>query len=74
MLIKEENSITWMPPLRDNEHGWLVIDKQPWLITSWHHFDDFGQSLETVTARSPQGHSDEFYSLDDGLNWTDDLD
>jgi len=65
----QEEEIRWLPPLRDNDHGWLTVEGEQWLITKWHHFDDFGQTIETVEAKSPQGHVDEFYSMDEGLNW-----
>ena len=74
MDVKEKAEISWMPPLRGGDHGWLIIDKVPWLITSWHHFDDFGQTMETVHAFCAQsGESDEFYSTDDGRTWIEDL-
>jgi len=65
--------ITWVPPLRNNEHGWLNVEGKMWLITNWHHFDDFGQTIETVTARSPAGELTEFYSMDEGLSWCTEL-
>jgi hypothetical protein len=69
----QEEEISWMPPVRDREHGWLIIDTTPWLITSWHHFNDFGQTIETVNAKSPKGETEEFYSLDDGMHWHTEL-
>tara|TARA_B100000470_G_C19715224_1_gene357349 strand:- start:466 stop:702 length:237 start_codon:yes stop_codon:yes gene_type:complete len=69
--------ITFVPPLRTSDHGWLMVEGEEWLITKWHHFDDFGQTIETVTAR----HSGaltckemQFYSLDEGLTWSSELD
>ena len=65
-----------MPPLRSGpkEHGWLIIDGEQWHINNWHHFADFGQSIETVRAKSPAGKWVEVYSLDDGLTWISELD
>ena len=63
-----------MPPLRDNEHGWLIIEGLAWNITRWHHFDDFGQTIETVTAKHPNTRQEkEVYSLDEGLSWHTEL-
>ena len=70
MTINEK--ITWMPPLRQNEHGWLIINDEQWIIKSWHHFDDFGQTIETVTAVR-NGKEIEVYSIDEGLSWKDNL-
>ena len=70
----QEEEISWMPPLRGGDHGWLIIDKKPWLITKWHHFDDFGQTIETVNAKNgATGEADEFYSQDEGLTWHTEL-
>ena len=70
MRINEE--IRWMPPIRQGEHGWLIIGGDQWFIKKWHHFDDFGQTIETVTAnRGPK--EIEVYSIDEGLSWTDRL-
>ena len=74
MMIKEKN-ITWIPPLKNNEDGWLAIGGVNWFITNWHHFDDFGQTFETVTARHPSTRElIEVYSNDEGLTWSLDLD
>lgn len=70
MKIKE--NIRWMPPLRSYENGWLIIEDEQWLITNWHHFDDFGQTIETVTAKKNDTEV-EVYSLDEGMSWTDEL-
>ena len=69
----KKNKITWMPPLRQDEHGWLVIGEDKWRITKWHHFNDFGQTLETVTAEK-DGVSVQAYSLDEGTRFVFDLD
>ena len=68
-----KNKITWIPPLRQHEHGWLQIGDNKWMITKWHHFNDFGQTLETVTAKR-DGVSVDVYSLDEGLNFVFNLD
>ena len=71
----EKEEISWMPPVRANEHGWLIMDGVNWLITKWHHFDDFGQTIETVTARHPSTREEkEVYSMDEGLTWHTELD
>ena len=46
---KRENKITFVPPLRDNEEGWLNINGESIRITNTHHYDDFGQELLTYT-------------------------
>ena len=64
--------ISWMPGFRPGEHGWLMVEGEQWLITNWHHFDDFGQTIETVTARHSGAltcKEDQFYSLDEGVTW-----
>tara|TARA_R110002020_G_scaffold35609_2_gene107344 strand:+ start:514 stop:738 length:225 start_codon:yes stop_codon:yes gene_type:complete len=69
----EKEEISWLPPLRDRDHGWLNIEGELWLITKWHHFDDFGQTIETVTAK--KGDTEiEVYSMDEGLTWHTELD
>ena len=69
--MKKED-INWMPPVRDDEHGWLIIDGKDWWITDWHHYDDFGQSIETVRA-TRDGKEVEVYSMDEGLTWHTEL-
>ena len=61
-----------MPPLRHQEYGWLIIDGDEWFIKNWHYFNDFGQTLETVTA-TRNGEDIEVYSRDEGETWVDEL-
>ena len=71
-VTKED--ITWMPPLRSAEHGWLIVEGKSWFITKWHHFDDFGQMIETVDAKNGEtGETNQFYSLDEGQSWHTEL-
>jgi hypothetical protein len=74
---KEKENISWMPPVRAGDHGWLIVEGEEWLITKWHHFDDFGQTIDTVTARHSGALSCKemvFYSMDEGLTWCTELD
>ena len=68
----EKLDITWMPPLRSHENGWIIVNGEQFLITKWHHFDDFGQTIETVTAKR-NGEEIEVYSMDEGLTWHDEI-
>ena len=64
-----------MPGLRDEDHGWLIIKGENWLITDWHHFDDFGQTIETVTVKHPtEGDEIEVYSMNEGRTWHTEID
>tara|TARA_Y100001951_G_C11249577_1_gene245496 strand:+ start:427 stop:636 length:210 start_codon:yes stop_codon:yes gene_type:complete len=69
MIIKKEN-VTFVPPIRQNENGWLNINGKIIRITNIHHFDDFGQTIDTLTLEDGQ----EVYSLDEGETFTFDLD
>ena len=65
-----KEDIRYMPGLRNEDHGWLIIKGENWLITNWHHFDDYGQTIETVTVKHPCNREErEVYSLDEGLTW-----
>ena len=61
-----KTNITFLPPLRQGDHGWLNIDGKTFLITNIHHFDDFGMSMETLTLEDGQ----EVYSYDEGSTFT----
>ena len=63
-MIKTD--ITFLPPLRQDDHGWLNIDGEILRITNIHHFDDFGMSMETLTLEDGQ----EVYSYDEGSTFT----
>ena len=69
---REKLDITWMPAITKDECDWLIIDKEPWAVTNWHHFDDFGQTVETVTAKRDDMEI-EVYSMDEGLTWHDEI-
>ena len=61
--------------MRDNDLGWLNVNGEIMFITDWHHFDDFGQTVETVTARCDEtGEAIEIYSMDEGETWRTELD
>ena len=65
--IEKNKKITWIPPLTDNELGWISIDKVCWVITNWHTFDDFGQTVDTLTIKNPfTGEQKEVFSNDEG--------
>ena len=61
-MMIEKTNITFVPPMRQDDHGWLNIDGDTLLITKIHSFDDFGQSLDTLTLEDGQ----EVYSHDEG--------
>ena len=69
MISKKEN-ITLLPPFRQHEYGWLNINGEIIRITNIHHFDDFGQTVDTLTLEGGQ----EVYSQDEGETFTFDLD
>ena len=73
--MKKED-ITWLPGFRPNEDGWIVVDgTEKYVITDWHHFDDFGQTVETVQAKNPCTQEEiEVYSMDEGYTWHSELD
>ena len=62
-------NIRWMPPLRDGEFGYLIIDNEPCFINSWHTFDDYGCEMEIVEIVSRDGKTKEAYSDDGGETW-----
>ena len=80
MIMKTENKIRWMPPLKElqesgkNQHGWiyLIAGDRAWEITDWHSFDDLGQTIETLTIER-DGDMMEIYSHDEGETFTFDL-
>ena len=73
-MTKED--IVWLPGLRPQDDGWIVIDgTDKYEITNWHHFDDFGQTIETVTAKNMSTREEiEVYSMDEGHTWHSELD
>jgi len=65
--MKTMENISWIPPLRDDETGWIKIDGVVWEITNWHTFDDFGQTLDTLTIINRMtGEQKEVFSQDEG--------
>ena len=67
--------IRWVPQVsRKAANGWLIVNGEQRMIINWHHFADFGQTIETVKARCGiTGEVEQFYSLDEGLNWQKEL-
>ena len=63
------DSITLIPPLRNDHHGWLNINGNVWCIEAWHSFDDLGASLETLTV-SMRDMKWTVYSHDEGDTFT----
>ena len=78
MTVKDI-SITFIPPLRKDDDGWLNIDGKIWQIINWHSFSDLGQTLETLTIeRGNQVDSSKrmrttVYSQDEGETFTFDI-
>ena len=66
-MIKTD--ITFLPPLRKDDHGWLNIDGEICRITNIHHYDDFGHELDTLTVETKDGEMD-VYSQDEGSTFT----
>ena len=60
--MKTKDKIAFVPPLRDDEHGWLNINGETLLITSIHSFDDFGVEQDTLTLED----GSEFITQDGG--------
>ena len=65
--MKTKQSITFVPPIRQDEHGWLNVDGDIIRITDIHNFDDFGQEFDTLTLEDGQ----EFYTQDGGSTFTE---
>ena len=68
--MKTKDEITFVPPLKNDEHGWLNVNGEILRITNIHHFDDFGCEQETFTLEDGQ----EFISQDEGHTFRDLLD
>jgi hypothetical protein len=66
--MKTKDKITFVPPLRDDEHGWLNVNGEILLITNIHHFDDFGCEQETLTLED----GSEFITQDGGNTFKED--
>ena len=71
----KKEDITWLPGLRLQDDGWIVVNgTDQYVITNWHHFDDFGQTVETVQATNMCTREEiEVYSMDEGQSWHTEL-
>ena len=65
-----KDNITFIPPLRNDQHGWLNINSIIWNIDSIHSFDDFGASLDTLTVSHETLGTTEVYSHDECETFT----
>ena len=52
MITKKQNDITFIPPMRQDDHGWLNVDGDILLITNIHSFYDFGVEQDTITLEN----------------------
>ena len=57
-----EEKVTFVPPLRQGENGWLNIDGKTFRIVNIHTFDDFGVEHETLTLED----GSEYFTQDGG--------
>jgi hypothetical protein len=64
------NKITFIPPLKQDDHGWLDIDGDIIRITNIHNFDDFGVEQDTLTLEDGR----EFFTQDGGNTFREDWD
>ena len=77
MIIKTEKA-RWLPPLQalqdsgQNQHGWIILDRETWEITNLHSYADYGMTLETFTIEK-DGKTKEIYSYDEGETFTFDV-
>lgn len=62
------NKITFIPPLKQDDHGWLDIDGDIIRITNIHNFDDFGVEQDTLTLEDGR----EFFTQDGGNTFRED--
>ena len=60
--MKTKDKITYVPPMRQDEYGWLNINGETLLITSVHSFDDFGVEQDTFTLED----GSEYFTQDGG--------
>ena len=68
MITKKQNDITFIPPMRQDDHGWLNVDGEILLITNIHSFDDFGVEQDTLTLENGR----EFVTQDNGDTFWED--
>ena len=66
--MKTKDKITFLPPLRDDEHGWLNVNGEILRITNIHHFDWNGHEQETLTLEN----GSEFITQDEGNTFHED--
>ena len=62
METVKDISITFIPPLRKEDDGWLNVNGEILRITSIHNFDDFGVEQDTLTLEDGR----EFVTQDGG--------
>lgn len=60
--MMNEEKVTFVPPLRQGENGWLNIDGKTFRIVNIHTFDDFGVEHETLTLED----GSEYFTQDGG--------
>ena len=68
MITKKQNAITFIPPMRQDDPGWLNVDGDILLITNIHSFDDFGVEQDTLTLENGR----EFVTQDNGETFWED--
>ena len=64
-MIIEKDKVTFVPPLREDEHGWLNVNGDILRITNIHSFDDFGIEQDTLTLEDGR----EYFTLDGGTTF-----
>ena len=70
---KQLKKITFIPPLRKGEFGWIRIGEETCLIKSWKSWDDYGYEVEIVEIVRNDGKVEEIFSDDDGETWRYDI-
>jgi len=60
--MKTKSKITFVPPLREVDYGWLNINGESLRIINIHNFDDFGVEQDTLTLED----GSEFITQDGG--------
>ena len=70
---QKKKKITFIPPLRKGEFGWIRIGEETCLIKSWKTWDDYGYEIEIVEIVRNNGKVEEIFSDDDGDTWRYDI-
>jgi hypothetical protein len=70
---KRLKKITFIPPLKKDEFGWMRIGEEICAIKSWHTWDDYGYEIEIVEVTHNNGEVEEIFSDDDGDTWRHDV-